>query len=291
MTDFNRLDKNKILKDPSEICLFVATRNNETLMPAFFEHHRKIGVDRFFVIDNMSSDGTIDFLLKQENTHIFQTNAPYRVKQGKRSVNWNRWANELREYTMGNWCIVVDSDEFFIYTGYEDIGVKELVKHLDEEGSTGMRGYLIDMYSKCPVKDAIYKKGENIFDVLQYFDFPLDRKHNPRLRAMGNKKAIRLNKYPLFKCSKTSVIGAGHHDIYGCKVSSTVRGGVLHFKFTSDYVDHLKVESARGVYYGKSKIKRRMLKKLSGNGEFSFYGDMSLKYINSEQLVELGIMI
>jgi hypothetical protein len=103
MTNFNRLDTKTIPNDPSEICLFVATKNNETIMPAFFQHYRSIGVDRFFVIDNMSEDGTIDFLLGEDQTHVFQTDAPYRVGKRGHSNNWNRWANELKEYTMGNW--------------------------------------------------------------------------------------------------------------------------------------------------------------------------------------------
>ena len=292
---FEKIDSKNIPLDPSEICLFVATRNNEIIMPAFFKHYRGLGVDRFFVIDNMSTDGTVKFLLKQKSTHVFSTDEPYRKQGAGQKNNWNRWANRLKKYVIGNWCVVADSDEFLIYPHCETHSLKEFTAYLDKEGSTAIRGRLMDMYSKYPVKDTIYKKGQDIFEVLPYFDYPCRRVKSPRVRAMkrikggGRGKAlVRLNKCPLFKCSPSTVIKSGHHTVGKVRISPTASAAVLHFKYTSDYLFHLTVESSRGVYYNNALIKRQMLKVFRKNPNFSFFFARSKKYQDSKQLLDLG---
>jgi len=296
---FEKIDSKDIPHDTSEICLFVATRNNESIMPEFFRHYKNLGVDRFFVIDNMSVDGTVKFLLDQENTHVFRTDEPYRIK----NQNWNRWANRLKKHTMGNWCVIVDSDEFLIYPYCETHTLKEFTSYLDKEGSTSVRGRLIDMYSSLPVKDAILKKGQNIFKVLSYFDYPCKKKNSPRMRAIKQTKkrkrgrrgrarmrGIRLNKTPLFKCTPNTIIKSGHHSIWHQKASQTVSCGILHFKYTAEYIFHLIIESKRQVYYGKASIKKKMLEVFRKNINFSFFCLKSKKYEDSKQLIDLGII-
>ncbi|MCL6588560.1 MAG: glycosyltransferase family 2 protein [Firmicutes bacterium] len=34
-------------------------------------HYRKLGANRFFIVDNNSADTTRDFLLKQPDVHLF----------------------------------------------------------------------------------------------------------------------------------------------------------------------------------------------------------------------------
>jgi hypothetical protein len=156
------------------------------------------------------------------------------------------------------------------------------------------------MYSKCPVKEAVVDPSGNPIDVLGYFDYPLNRRNNPRLRmlyseesrkTLSNNKILRLNKYSLFKSHEKSVIKAGHHDLSGCKVSKTVSSAVLHFKFGADYIDHLNVEAKRGVYYNQASAKKRMLLRFNNNPDLSFYDEaVSQEYKGSKQLVELGII-
>ena len=56
-----------------EIRLFARCRNERLRLPAFFQHYRAMGVDRFYIVDNESSDGTIDFLAEQPDVRLFGT--------------------------------------------------------------------------------------------------------------------------------------------------------------------------------------------------------------------------
>jgi hypothetical protein len=286
---FKRLDENIIHIAKEDICLFVAIRNNEKLIPHFLKHYRRIGVNHFFFIDNMSTDRSIDILLEEENVYIFQTDEPYR--KSKRGANWNRWCNRLQKYTHGNWCIATDSDEFLVYPDYEEKDIHSVIEKLEAEKSTAVYATLIDMYSKCPIKDV---DAKDIYSKCCYFDYPLRPKSNPRLRllrSIGINRRISLNKVSIFKSSKRSFIQSGHHTIKGCKSSSLMQLGMLHYKFDSGYLEHLRIESKRGMYYNQSFYKKKLYQALLKNPNFSFYKEgISHKYTGSKSLEDLGII-
>ena len=60
-----RLDRNPISPARSAVSALMVVRNEAIRLPHVFEHHRKLGVDRFFVVDNGSTDGGRDWLLAQ----------------------------------------------------------------------------------------------------------------------------------------------------------------------------------------------------------------------------------
>jgi len=78
-------------------------------------HHRSIGVRRFLVVDNGSTDGSREFLLAQPDCHVFlRRNSCADSRYG---LEWQQTL--LDEYGTNHWCLIVDADEWFIYPGYE----------------------------------------------------------------------------------------------------------------------------------------------------------------------------
>ena len=51
-----RLDDKPIPRGSGEIRCFCVGRNEAVKIPQFLEHHRGLGVDRFFYVDNGSDD-------------------------------------------------------------------------------------------------------------------------------------------------------------------------------------------------------------------------------------------
>jgi hypothetical protein len=176
------------------------------------------------------------------------------------------------------------------------------VDYLEQEGSTAVSAYMVDMYSKNPIKDSPIGAGHPI-ETLDHFDFPLNNYNNPRMRIMyptkeqREKKArkktnrICLNKYSIFKSYPKARINSGHHSLKGVKSSKTVSSCLFHFKFGADYIDHLITESERGLYYKKSFYKKKILSRFNANPDLSLYDEeISKKYTGSQQLVDLDIM-
>ena len=69
------------LSRQGEVRLFSKIRNEKLRLPAFLRHYRSLGVDRFFIVDNDSTDGSTEYLLAQPDVHLFGL-VPAFEKQG-----------------------------------------------------------------------------------------------------------------------------------------------------------------------------------------------------------------
>src|SRR5262245_7965759 len=133
-----------------EIRLFSKCRNEMLRLSAFLAHYRKLGVARFFMVDNASDDGTAEFLRAQPDVHVFHAAGSFRAARGGTD-----WLNAvLQEFGVGHWCVTVDVDELFRYPGSETVGLHQLVRYLDDQDYEAMHCLLLDMYPELPLRDA-----------------------------------------------------------------------------------------------------------------------------------------
>jgi hypothetical protein len=147
-----------------EIRLFSKCRNEKLRLPAFLAHYRKLGVARFFIIDNASDDGSDEFLSAQPDVHVFQTDGSFRAARGGTD-----WLNAvLQKFGVGHWCVTVDVDELFRYPGSEMVGLQEMVRYLDGQGYEAMHCLLLDMYPDRPLREASI--GSDLIEAAPYFD-------------------------------------------------------------------------------------------------------------------------
>jgi hypothetical protein len=61
-----RIDTRPI-PERQELRAFLVVRDEIARLPDVFRHHRGLGIERFFVVDNGSSDGTLEFLQDQSD--------------------------------------------------------------------------------------------------------------------------------------------------------------------------------------------------------------------------------
>jgi Glycosyl transferase family 2 len=161
-----RTDTRAIGSDQNEIRAFLTVRNEMLRLPWTFEHYRNIGVSRFFVIDNGSTDGSKGFLLAQPDCHVFTTRNSY-----AESMYGVEWQNALlNEYGVNHWCLTVDADEWFIYPGYESQPLSTLATHLERSGAQGVFAFLLDMYGSGTIAESISEKQVSPLDASRYFD-------------------------------------------------------------------------------------------------------------------------
>jgi hypothetical protein len=161
-----RTDTRTIVNDQNEIRAFMTVRNEIVRLPRTLEHYRKIGVTRFFVIDNGSTDGSTEFLLAQPDCHVFMTRNSY-----AESAYGVAWCNALLdEYGMYHWCLVIDADEWFIYPGYENRTLSDFAAYLERSGAQGVFAFLLDMYGPGTITESISERQASPFDASRYFD-------------------------------------------------------------------------------------------------------------------------
>ena len=299
-----RIDKNLLTKGRDEILCFCCIRNERLRLPWFLEFHRKIGLDRFFIVDNGSSDGSTEFLLSQNDVHLFQTEDSYAASQC--GINWINTL--LEEYAIGNWALVLDVDELFIYPNCEDSSLHLLTSYLEERQFYGMAAFMLDMYSRVTIKDAVIKPGDPFLDVCSYFDIdtyqfaptinknvciPIRGGVRKRVFWDGKKRkhpAPYLHKYPLVKwqngLSFTSSTHFLNQEIEIADISATI----LHFKYFSDFHSRAKEEVKRKEHWEGASEYRVYLEIMENQPNLTLHYDKSVSYKNSSQLLELGFM-
>lgn len=289
----------EIPKVPGEIRLFAHFRNEELRLPYFFDYYTRLGVDRFFVIDNSSTDKTLEILQKQKNTHIFRTSESMHF--------YNFWLDILlKDYGMGHWCIVADADEIFTFPGSDKLSLKEFCNFLDLEGSNALHSLLLDMYSELDLKKVDYHAGEEPLRHCSYFDpeillrdtFSKNRRtyqgyqmqaYHGGMRERVFKARYNMSKIPLLKYSEEMLLGEGHHIVTGAKLSES-QGLVFHFKYFQDFIERSFEEAKREEHFMNGADYKQYAKIIAQNPELNLHFEGSLKYQNLAQLETLGFI-
>ena len=149
-----------------EIRAFAKCRNEQLRLPAFLKHYRALGVDRFFIIDNQSSDGTTEYLAGEPDVRVFRT-----TNRLRESSAGSTWLNALlSRFGVGAWCVTVDIDELLVYPGSERASLRELTDHLDRSGSQALSCLLLDLYPAGPLGECPYNPGDDLLAAAPYFD-------------------------------------------------------------------------------------------------------------------------
>jgi len=125
-----------------------------------------MGVDRFYIVDNESSDGTTEYLASQPDVHLFRTTDRY-----GESGSGTAWMNALlAEFGVGCWCVTVDIDELLIFPGSEQTPLRRLTAHLDGRGHDAFVCLMLDLYPAGPIVDSPYTAGGDLLAAAPYFD-------------------------------------------------------------------------------------------------------------------------
>lgn len=158
-----RCDHHPIPQNKNEVRLFLLIRNELVRLPYFLEYYRKLGVKRFFVVDNGSLDASVEYLCAQPDCHVFLTTDNF--------LNYPNWINRLlHHYGVGHWCLTVDVDELFVYPESEQVAINTFCAFLDQEGVDAVPSFLLDLYSDQPLDKVIYESGQAFTEICPYFD-------------------------------------------------------------------------------------------------------------------------
>jgi len=301
-----KLDGNPIPAVSSEVRAFACIRDENLRLPFLLDYHRRLGVGRFFFIDNGSTDGSLEFLLEQEDCHVFASRGKFFAE----NVDPPVWSNALRNvHGDGHWCLSLDADEMFVYPRCEDIPLDRFCQHLDAAGATAVVGLVIDMYGEGPILQAGYKRGESFLAACPYFDRALgyevadDGGFPPvltfskfRERAFWSREHKRqrppcITQVPLVKWRKGSAYKVAQHSLNYAKLSD-LQAGVLHFKFLPGFYQSIGASLAENDNVKEKGLaeRRTYIDTLKSNPELSLVYSGSERYRNSSQLVELGWM-
>ncbi|MFK7868112.1 MAG: glycosyltransferase family 2 protein [Roseobacter sp.] len=290
-----------------DILLFSTQRNERVRLPYFLEYYRALGVAHFLIVDNGSTDGTLEYLSDQPDVSVWRTEASY--KAARYGVDW---LNHLQSrYGHKHWCVVVDPDEFLVFPFCDTRSLRALTDWLDTSSIRTFSAMLLDMYPKGDATDHAYQEGENPFDTLCWFDSgnytisknPLYRnlwiQGGPRARAFfpnEPERAPALNKIPLVKWDRRytfvdsthMLLPRGLNLVYDTSGGEKVSGALLHAKFLDTFSAKAAEEVERRQHYAESYEYQAYL--TEEGSTHRLWNRWSERYINWRQLEILGLM-
>jgi glycosyltransferase involved in cell wall biosynthesis len=297
-----RRDTRPIDIAPGAILCCLTVRNEAPRLPFFLDYYRRLGVDRFLVVDNGSTDDTTALLLAEDDVYLWHSAmAFHRANYG------SAWFEVLlRAHAVGHWCVIVDADELLVYPRCETHSLKALCRQMSRLGRRALTALHIDMYSDRAVRDTPYRPGQDFREVCPFFDrSPYHERHEnsgpyrhqvgyfggARRRALGGGDYC-LSKVPLLKYDTDVVPGGGQHwtNLPPSKVVPDA-AGLLHFKFFSSFLPYVAGEVRRGQHYDGAVQYREYARALEADPKLALYDpQQSVRYEDSRQLVAMGIV-
>lgn len=293
-------DTLRLVDDPCAPIVLTVVRDDLERMKLFYQHYRNLGVKQFVVIDNGSTDGTLEWVSQQQGTRCYQVSTKFLTES---KVGWIEKALALNGYN--RWYVVVDSDELLDYIGSELHDLKDLILHAKDNGYKHLNGYMLDMYSDQPLFtencgcDEIVSRFR-YFDASGYFlknhgSWVLDRevcslKGGSRARFFKGMK-VSLNKQSLFYYEPDTLYCHPHYFWPYSRWDETPCNFVLrHYKFLKhDLLEFEKRVEEKGFWNG-SKEYRGYLKAYRDNSGIGMKNGESKEYTNSLSLSALPFL-
>ncbi|MBV8576750.1 MAG: glycosyltransferase family 2 protein [Acetobacteraceae bacterium] len=162
----DKLDEKPVANVEGEIRLFISMRNELSRLPYFLSYYRAMGVGRFFFVDDRSDDGSREFILAQNDCHVFRPTNSYRESQFGLD-----WINALSdEYGIGHWTLTIDADELLVYPHCETVKLPDFCRYLEMTGSSSFFAFLLDMYPSENLSEAKCIPGKPFQQICPYFD-------------------------------------------------------------------------------------------------------------------------
>jgi Glycosyl transferase family 2 len=138
----------------SKLSLFSIMRDEMYFLPAFLEHYRILGVERFLILDDGSTDGTREFLSAQADCIVmtapwgFGEKLVVRMPDGKivneRAGTLLKRAIPTR-FLMGQYAVYADADEFLVLPA-RFRSLQSLAAELQRHNISAVASSLIDFF-------------------------------------------------------------------------------------------------------------------------------------------------
>lgn len=264
-------------------CVISVVRNELFILPRFLEHYRKLGVRSFLIVDNISTDGTTEYLLQQPDVAVFSADTSFRL--ARQGTDWK--IALLSTFCMDRWALVADADEFLIYDGWEDMSLADFCAAPENSEIDAFETLMIDMYPKADLSSVNFK-SPTPFDEAPFVD------HDPLLAASLSKgmfsnsgtytSALRHRLFPgsrpeMFVSQKVPLVRYAPWMRFSISMhyAAEVRKSpskllFAHFKYNEAFEKKAMREIKRGQYFNNAEEYRRYIE-ISDRGQNIMFND------------------
>ncbi len=235
--------------------VFGLVRDGRPWLKSFLAHHRALGFRHFVILDNGSSDGTVEALADEPDVILLASTAPYRA-----------YENTMKRYVVNRfgrdrWCLFVDIDEQFNYPMSDIVPLDRFIGYLEDHRYTAVATQMLDLFADRPLIDCTIDQLADLTSLFRFYDLGSIRKspypfadtapiamHWGGIRKLLFDTDNGLTKISFFKnVSKLKPFVEWHH-ITGGRIAD-VSAVLLHYPFVNTFA--IKVaEAVKSGRYG-----------------------------------------
>lgn len=270
-----------------DVVAFCLVRDGEYYVRGFIEHYLGVGVKHIVLMDNGSTDRTIEIASEYDQVTIVECHLPFREYKLAMRIFL------VEAYGRGSWCLVVDIDELWEYPFLGELPLTTFVRYLEESGFTSVVAHQLELFAEEPIvaghEADQYLGSLRYFDISDVYRWPADSKcecvcPDDRLRRFfsGNTvtcpeipvmaRGVRwqlfgitpvLTKVPLFKLvgSVTPFVSSSHR-VKG-SILADLSCVLLHMCLNQQLFAKAEACVEQGSYFNNSAHYRRIAERLA----------------------------
>ncbi len=291
------------MPSPESLVVVCLMRDAGGYVDSFIEHYRRLGAARIVLLDNGSTDDSLERAMSYDGVAVLRCELPFR---------WFRTAMRrylVETYGDGGWVLLADVDELWDYPFSDRLALGSFLEYLNEHSYTAVAAQMLDLFPSGPL-DGWPGAGPELVQAATWFDLSDVRKQDLPAAARRNRFAgdtppacfnggLRmrafsanplLTKFPLTRREGgCGPLVENAHFISGASVAD-VTSVLLHYKFDKRFRERTEEAVHRRNYYGGSSEYRRYKDVLDQQPALSLDDAAAEQYRSTAQLVERGFI-
>src|SRR5262245_36907256 len=177
-----------------ELIVLCVVRDGALHVKSFLEHHLALGATHVVLLDNGSTDATIDLARAYDRVTILHTTCPYRTYETilKRYL--------VDRFSRDRWNFFADIDQRFDFPYSALIDVRRLLTYLNQDAYTAVLATMLDLFGDAPLDRVRSTADDSLRETCPYYDisavethdYAFGRPANPaiKMHAGGIRKAV-----------------------------------------------------------------------------------------------------
>lgn len=290
-----------------QAAVIVLGQNTAFHLPRLVAHHRTLGIEHFVLLDNASTDRSVE-CAADLGMIVVSCDLAFRDFQMEM-----RHAATMA-FCRGGWRLVVDSDELFDYPGAAQRSLPEVLAWLNARGQTAVVAQMLDLVPEDGLTEALDADYDQAIaacswydlsnlEARAYFDPDLPFAHllarnsvtEPRIPILfgGIRRTLFgedccLSKHPLFRPGPGIDAAPHPHVVSGVRCAE-FSALLRHYKFTNGFrareADRVR---RRALSHNEADLRMRTLESTAG---FSFWTPGRARAPTAEHLLEAGLLV